>query len=479
MNSVQTLLLVQRWMQECNRDHKASCSSRHKEPLTRKYPPMPHRILHIGSDASGVIKLSEDNTDDAPYICLSYCWGKEKNHVQTNSKTKGQFERGIPIGGLPQLFQDCIHVARFFNISYLWIDTLCIVQDDKDDWEVEARDMKRVYSNSWLTIAATAASGPQESMFRERTTAKYQVHDGFFHTQTTRHFPEWAGGDLDGVFPLLKRGWVYQERILSPRVLHFGPDEIIWECFARRRCECGQISHVPNEISKRELFDLTHRPKSVSKATMQIFWQNIVTQYTALALSQPTDRLHALHGVLEGIGNARQKVYKDNYVAGLWRQSLAFDLLWSAVGDGRKRLVSPASGQAQRAPSWSWASVDFPIEYPRSMHHAWCEERKQECQVSLECDWYSTLRSDTVGKMGIKLVGKSLEPGSGFSGRFSPDYHDGPRIEDLYICLVASDNLRYWGLALEASGQFFSRAGIVMSIGMDKSHWVERSYIVR
>lgn len=81
--------------------------------------------------------------------------------------------------------------------------------------------------------------------------------------------------------------------------------------------------------------------------------------------------------------------------------------------------------------------------------------------------------------MGIKLVGKSLEPGSGFSGRFSPDYHDGPRIEDLYICLVASDNLRYWGLALEASGQFFSRAGIVMSIGMDKSHWVERSYIVR
>jgi hypothetical protein len=452
--SLRTKELVREWLHECEQHHGASCGRKYQTTT-----PLPHCILQIETYSSDTIKLCEDIKDNAQYICLSYCWGKEQERVLTTKDTIEKHKAGIPIKELPSVFQQSIELARYLQIGYIWIDALCIVQYDEEDWRNEAGKMAQIYSNSWLTIAATTASGPQHGLFRERALKELHSTEGSFSVQATRHFPNQPTNDTNGVFPLLKRGWAYQERLLSPRVVHFGPDEITWECFENRRCECGQNMHKRDEIDKRKVFKYSDGLGSeYDSRKVGNFWRSIGVQYTGLSLTKPNDRLYALHGILSIIGSARQRASKDVYLAGLWQETLAFDLLWY-LKDGRKKLGDRNQEQLKRAPTWSWASVDDRVECPQELYYRPDTEIKRICQAIVDNNnSSSTLSSEPIGPAQIRLDGPGFKFTVGIRDGIDHSfiYYDNDSVqvnEELHFCLVARNYRACYALVLRAHGQ--------------------------
>ncbi|RKK88459.1 hypothetical protein BFJ69_g314 [Fusarium oxysporum] len=173
-------------------------------------------------------------------MTLSYRWAKNLSIVLLNSNLE-EFRRSAPISRLPKTFKEAITVARRLSIKYLWIDSLCIIQDSPEDWARESLQMHQVYANSACTISATASEGPDEGLFRSRIVQetlighiKVQFADG-----KPRRFDVWDQDHMQRLTqgPLTDRGWVFQERILSPRVLHFAKTQAVWECFEMHKSE--------------------------------------------------------------------------------------------------------------------------------------------------------------------------------------------------------------------------------------------------
>jgi Heterokaryon incompatibility protein (HET) len=318
-------------------------------------------------------------------VALSHCWGGS-TPVMTTIANIDKFRNRIP-PPLPKTFADAVEVTRALGIQYLWIDSLCIIQDSPGDWSNEASLMASVYSSAYVTIAADAASNSSQGFLnhsnrqlsaavpvtyegvtehsqiwvRERGGLGYQLP---FHDWADQESPFARGKepsfseDKEEVMKVLNkvcragenpksrlstRGWVFQERALSPRTLHFGQSEVGWECQSLISCECSASS-----LRYRRTTSLLKQ----ARATMA--WTNVLEEYTRLNLTVPEDRLTALSGLAE----VRHSPTKDQYIAGMWRENLKHQLLWKAL------LKYPAL-KSYIAPSWSWASVTGAILYPR------------------------------------------------------------------------------------------------------------------
>lgn len=207
---------------------------------------MPKRVLNINDSPF----LYDSEGASGSYICLSYCWGKVQNLRTTRSNIE-RMKEGIPWSDLPKTFQHAIMIARLVHIGFLWIDSLCIIQDDEKDWEKESACMAGIYENAFLTIAATDARDADGGYFMDmepRDKEVYQINltramtNG--HSIFVRRSPN---NTLFGLFymsdysraPLLGRAWAFQEHILSVRVLQFAASEVRWECNGSFTCECG------------------------------------------------------------------------------------------------------------------------------------------------------------------------------------------------------------------------------------------------
>jgi len=144
------------------------------------------------------------------------------------------------------------------------------------------------------------------------------------------------------VAPLLQRAWVLQERLLAPRVIHFSSAELWWECKAESLCECGvECPNLKNGKTSKQWDEASYR------------WRAIVAEYTKLSLTDQFDKLPALAGLVKDM----HSLFPYRYVAGLWYETLAKDLLWLQKGGPSDRPTT------YRAPSWSWASTDKPVYY--------------------------------------------------------------------------------------------------------------------
>jgi hypothetical protein len=340
------LSLVRHWLNACESTH-AKCSS-----LINATPPkLPTRVLDIGSDPTSKIVLLEPHDLCARYICLSYCWGG----ATFLTTTRGNFEahkNGIEFHHLPKTFQDLIVVARALHIQYIWIDALCIIQKDRSDWELESNKMAEIYHNSYLTVAVDNAKTPNDGCF---SPPKQDLVVGPVMLRTTSHSPFLK--EKLSYFPLLTRGWCYQERMLSTRVLHFNPQEISWECVEEHTCECGNAGEkMLEEVRKSHFHDYISLLKSDKNLNPHKLWRQMVFQYSALQLTNASDKLPALSGLAQYM----QQQSKEEYLAGLWKSTLLFDMCW-------QRTSSSALPVSWRAPTWSWASVDGQISYGRNL----------------------------------------------------------------------------------------------------------------
>ncbi|KAI1753686.1 heterokaryon incompatibility protein-domain-containing protein [Xylaria castorea] len=358
---ITTLTAAYGWFVNCCSSH-LRCS----KPATWTSDWLPTRLIDIGHQESTEWRLcitSEDgiSPQSAPYITLSYRWAPNPSLILLTSNII-EFRGGKPIKTLPQLFQDVIVVAQRFSIRYIWIDALCIVQDSREDWEAQASTMRMVYANSACNIAASGSNSPDEGLFRACNPKEIQpsvVQCSLFSSENRPHYiferNYWDREILAG--PLHKRGWVFQERLLAPRVLYFGKNQVLWECLTEHKCE-GFPSGIPGHISDKYMDPLLESLSRTSlnqpqKLDVSIFslWLNIVEKYSQCALTNPSDKLFAIAGIAQLFRDATG----DEYVAGLWKSRLIEMLDW--------RVEKPKALQSSeyRAPSWSWASVDGPV----------------------------------------------------------------------------------------------------------------------
>lgn len=234
------------------------------------------------------------------------------------------------------------------------------------DWERESLAMRHVYANSLCNIAASASTNPEGGLFRSRdpehirpgfvraafATSEYKFYHIFDKNYSDRQV--FAG-------PLQRRGWVFQERILAPRTVHFTEDQVFWECFAELKCEafpCG----IPLSFPLKD-FDWLWKPSEVrtiqqDRRWIHVFniWNDLVKEYTKCDLTVESDKLVAFSGVAQLF----QEFTGDEYVAGLWRSRLAEHLDW------RVHVPVSRSASEYRAPSWSWASTSGSV-YPEGL----------------------------------------------------------------------------------------------------------------
>ncbi|KAH7317117.1 heterokaryon incompatibility protein-domain-containing protein [Stachybotrys elegans] len=322
----------------------------------------PDRVLEIIPGESTTVKLlcREKKSlpcGTEPYATLSYCWGRG-DHLKLTSAAMDQLISGVEQSGLPKTFTDAISMVQSLGIKYLWIDSLCILQDSRDDWKDQSAMMGKVYQNSRLTIAAAAATDSHDGLFFDRDPREvapvqactrildaswpvrwYDIVDQNAYTLDVR------------TAPLNARGWVYQERMLSTRILHCTKGQLYWECdemLANESWPCG----LPNESGEEpgEFKRLLKRRDSITSVLSSFEWLSLVNKYSRCHLTKNDDILVAISGIAKSWG----AVFPDKYLAGLWQKSLPYGLLWYGRPSFKRRLDND---KTYRAPSWSWASV--------------------------------------------------------------------------------------------------------------------------
>lgn len=306
------------------------------------------------------VKLYLTANEHARYLCLSHCWGVSGSPIKTSWDTFDENVRGIEFSRLPNTFKDAVMITRRFNIQYLWIDSLCIVQGDDSDWLRESSNMASIYENAYFTIAATASNNSNGGCYRQvpatyqDTQFQYVSDDGavipVFFRETLEHPDFRDSNDLKAKeCPLLQRGWVFQEQILSSRFLQFCNRELLFECKETCDCQCKD-SKLDAKVRLSHLF----KPDSIHNPQVEN-WNEVVNYYTALSTTFERDRLPAISGVARRM----YKCPKDTYLAGVWRSQLPASLRWVTFRyhEQRGRPIHP------RAPTWSWASTLSGVMY--------------------------------------------------------------------------------------------------------------------
>ncbi|TQN65244.1 hypothetical protein CSHISOI_10188, partial [Colletotrichum shisoi] len=351
---------VQNWLNDCETGHE-KCG---KGTNTK----LPTRLVDVAQpgDRAGVRLVETTAGQTGTYVCLSHCWGKIGIKSMTQRENLKRRLNLIPWCLLPPSFQQAIEMTRKLGIRYLWIDSLCIIQDDKGDWEKEAAQMVNVYRNSELVrdhrhdfTVGLGIGAKRDNMSEYDRVQEY--------------------------LPLFNRAWCLQERLLSRRIIHCNYGEMAFGCGNGCSCECGGKQHyswhnvidlsgtyTPLRSRSKYLALLNNHTTASSTAIVTKDgkidpyerWHRVVSEYTCLNLTKTSDMLPAL----SGLAHETAELLDDEFLAGLWSNNIEQDLMW--------RVVTVADWRHQRetilkrgwiAPSWSWAStgsgckVGFPV----------------------------------------------------------------------------------------------------------------------
>ena len=220
-------------MRDCDRRHK--CYPRTTDLL-------PTRLLDITNSCHGFIRLLDrTRVKSGPYAALSHRWGPPGEHSNfgTYRSNIDEHSSGILVEHLPKTFQDAVCVTHSLGLQLLWIDSLCIVQDDPDDWETESKLMERVFSSAYCTIAASCAAGNSDGFLKPRPERSTVLVNGPANTGAMYYVCETIDDFNHDVeqSELNQRGWVLQERALSRRTIYFTERQSYWECGEGVRCE--------------------------------------------------------------------------------------------------------------------------------------------------------------------------------------------------------------------------------------------------
>ncbi|CAM1505091.1 Fc.00g107280.m01.CDS01 [Cosmosporella sp. VM-42] len=319
----------------------------------------PLRLVKVGLQGEDPC-LVEGMPPGTSYCALSYCWGDSEGNLRTTSANLQEHLRRINITKAPKTLLDALAVCKQLCIRYIWIDSLCIVQDDigHNDWKEQCSKMAQIYANAHLIIAVQSASDCRDGFLvppKELTgrTSKFSTVDalGAIHEKV-------VGEKLLGLHddpkylqmrtPLSRRAWTFQETLLARRILHFTQTEVVWECRERIECWCQRLHHPTPPLVL---------PQYGSSYSRNV-WQEFVGTFSNRSLSNPEDKFPAMAAIVWSLV-MRWDQRPADFLAGLWKHDLARGLLWFA-----KRAGSRIQPPTFVAPTWSWASMDSSVGYP-------------------------------------------------------------------------------------------------------------------
>jgi hypothetical protein len=373
---------IRLWLKDCNENH-VKCFSSSDINNDNFLPTRLIDVCGVGQSYRLVetSKLSNSKKQKAmTYLALSYCWGSPSAPPMTTTHETLQARlEGLPSEAIPQVFMDTILVARALSVQYIWIDSLCIVQNDLNDWQTESGRMADIFSNAYLTvIAATSSSSYESFLHREEQplfcsipfrSERHSYINGDFDIRY-RPGKKWWGTDKMAEISehrWLDRGWTFQEERLAKRVLIFGENKFFFDCKSRERAEDMELCRP-----RPPWTETIHGGLHIGSAGYTqspylrnfLHWQTLCIHYVKRKLTFAGDKLPALSGIASKIA----KKTESDYLAGLWRGYLMHDLFWQTLGPMKKP-------NNYRAPSWSWASIDGEIAWKtwQDCHEAKCK----------------------------------------------------------------------------------------------------------
>jgi hypothetical protein len=402
--------------------HLRRCLKRYKRCLNHKRckialernrnDTLPTRLLDVRSNSH--LRLRTVPRGKYPlYAALSYCWGKSKQQEEASTRKENVDDRhrGIEISQLPNSIRDAVEVTRLLKIHYLWVDALCIVQDDDVDRGSEISKMGSIYRGSTLTIAAASAKESTESFLANRDLEK--AYGNVFQLPYCNRR---AGDVAKGVVLLSEqpvadtyqenideRAWTMQEDILSPRLIRFGSKQTTWRCptyHTAIKIDGGghpMLENVDFAFSVNDPYRVIEVQSNISAhgplgiPILKASWLHTVSRYTQRTLTHKSDKLPACAALAEIFADILS-LEPSHYLAGLWQNDIYAQLLWY-----RPEVIT--SGRSS-GPSWSWVSIDGPVEFfQRELLECDFVVKAEAKYVTSSMDyefdsyWYSKVRS--------------------------------------------------------------------------------------
>lgn len=387
-NTPENIALVKELIQDCLENHHTCTAAGDSTVMpTRLLDVSPSNKLNVVKIVAGVDVVAHCRR----YVCLSHCWGFVPDDAPWKLMTarKSAYMTEIDMAILPLTFQQAIYYTRDLGQKYLWIDSLCIIQDSAEDWAFEASRMASIYTNSLVTISSASASS-SEGCISQRDTKIVEpvVLNVDSHGENGREaylfhsVPDEKQLQLS--VPVTKRAWCLQERRLTVRAIQFTPYQWIWTCrtgttserilrdlsiHAGSSAATGSARLTYYNARDSSATKTTRGDGAISDETEVIRWKTLRKDYdpfyktledfSRCDITYPTDRLPAF----AGLAQRQQLRTPGTYLAGLWENDLLYGLMWNSN-------ASPsARPSAYIAPSWSWASLNSAVTFDGFLHY--------------------------------------------------------------------------------------------------------------
>lgn len=385
------------WIRSCLRNHQICRNIRQRSAdLNLPRPSRLLRLLHPQRPIVRLVTVRDNQYYD--YITLSHRWGDpEPYKLSRLADGPGRYsiaslEAGIPVSTLPKTFRDALDIIGACGYEYLWIDSLCIVQD-KDlngrnlDWEAEAPNVGGIYARAIFNIAATDNKNSEGGLFSKRQgirvpfikdnrsfSAGYAHWNAFQSTLWVGIFISIEGDDDWGVMrsELVSRGWVTQELLLSSANLLCTADQMRWSC---PMSSCSELFPLGQPVDpRRQEYEQCNRPLEIDtlralKAAVVVegdsassdpiaAWVKFLHFYSRTSVTYAGDRIAAIRGIAQTFRSIHPGTLRDaEYHSGVWSTDISRQLLWRHAQDPFRRSTwpdpEPFSSNPFCLPSWS------------------------------------------------------------------------------------------------------------------------------
>lgn len=384
--------LVRSWLHGCRKEH-TQCSPSESETKTKLVRPT--RLIDLG--------LPQHNQDPSPrlvdvadidpsikieYTALSYCWGVDRcPEAMTTRSSEESHRQQIVFSSLPKTFRDAMTMTAAVGIRFIWIDSLCIIQEDREDWAREAATMSSVYQGCSLVLAAASSLDAHGGLFLDTWRQPKQYK--YLSPGKEEEIPVEIWQDIGDTFkPLSTRAWTLQETLLARRVVFFTRDQTYWQCRTHTHSEDATV-HESTEYRLHR--DICIRPLDFgNRWTSCDHWWAWVTNYTSRQLSHPSDYMAAFAGITQYFSDRTG----TPPALGIWADyMLAFGLGWSThdvigLHSGAAATIPslPRRSVIRNLPSWSWFRYQMPIYGHLFSGHGTAQTRL----VSFDVAWSGT-----------------------------------------------------------------------------------------
>lgn len=384
---------VTTWAEACRRGHP-ECGNLNWSISN------PTRLIRIISPSHVQLVDARQDMGLVRYTALSYCWGSpDDQETQLGRTTDGNLAsrqgRPFAIAELPATIRDAITMTRGCGLEYIWVDSVCIVQENVDDWFTEANRMHEVYANAYFTICAASVDSASAGLFHTRQAWKYSIEPCELATQRisirSSSFKELLEGSTWS-----SRAWTLQEEYLSPRILYWTPHRMYWSC---SRCFIAE-GEPPGTTTPHTVPPLSQSSFLVASRSGQDLherWYDLVESFTKRNLTNPNDKFPAISGIAMRYRRCRPN---DEYLAGLWRDTFARDLAWKTPVYLFEVEKPPRNSKI--APSWSWASL--PGGHPAIMRRHCGSDDEQRSRTLLVEPRSENFEEETMAELAIRGV---------------------------------------------------------------------------